>query len=159
MNKKITALGATLGLVILLGAGCANPSILPGASDNNPNTTVPSADQTTPPVVTTDQTPTDQTTPTETTTDFTVTVTPTGKNSVSVEWTPSANLDRASSFRVLNSARPNPESPKAYWAQYMNITRSAELKTVPSGHRYFRVCEYKNDTCVNYSNEVEVDVE
>lgn len=158
MNKKITALGVTLGLVVLLGAGCANPTIEPGTNDNNPNTTVPAADQTTP-TATTDQTTTEQTTPTETATTFTVTANATGDGKVNVEWTAPADLDRTSSFRVLNSSKSKADLSFAYWDQFMNVTRSAELKNVHTGHRYIRVCEYKNETCVNFSNEVEVDVQ
>lgn len=150
MQKKLLALGAALGTMVLLGAGCAEFN---GPTLENTNKT----DEKTTETSTTEQTTTTETT--ETATEFFMTASATGPHTVVVEWTVPANFSRGSIFRVLNSAFPKPSAPTAWFDQFTNPTRSATLTDVKSGKRYFRVCEYRAGDCVSYSNEVEVDVE
>lgn len=167
--KKSTALFLAVGgILVMVGAGC-NPEIENTTPTDETQTTVP-GDQTTPPTDTQQTNEPGQSTSasTEAAEGFTVTAEQTEKG-VSVNWTVPEGASTGSSWRVLNSARPdptyssNPEpgSFNPYWNQYMNSVHSAVITNAPKGTRYFRVCEYNLTTeeCVKYSNVVTVEVE
>lgn len=140
MNKKAGILLATLGAFVLLGAGCNNNQ--PATDNQNQNGN-------------------DTTTPTTTTgnndqSGFGLTVEAMGSGVVKVSWTVPSDLDKNASIRVLHSGRPNSDKP--FWSQYMNSTREAEVRNVPTGSRYFKVCEWKDNNYGKCSNETEAEV-
>lgn len=153
MKKATAFLVASMGILALVGAGCSDTG-----SNNTPSTTPEENQTSTPPTTST----VEENTNTSSTAveGFTVTVEPNENGNVKVSWTVPNNFNKKLSFRVLHSAKPNPDSPAAFWFQYMNSTRSTELSNVPKGNRYFRVCGYDltQNKCVNYSNEVEAEV-
>lgn len=141
--NKISILVGFMAAVVIIGAGCNNNSDIntPTTNDNN-STSTPTSTTSTPDTSTGDG--------------LTVTVNPMGGGKVQVNWTVPENFDRTNSIRVLHSGRPDSDRP--FYFQYMNTARSTELNNVPTGKRYFKVCEYKNDQYGNCSEQIEVEV-
>lgn len=141
MKKKISVALAAAISFILLGAGCSNTAS--NLATNQDNKYVEQTTSTTP-----------------INTELGATFEQNGKGLIKINWTVPENFSSSSSFRVLHSAKQNPDSPAAFWFQYMNSVRNAEISDVPTGTRYFRICEYNlaEDKCVNYSKEIEMEV-
>lgn len=150
MKKQILALGAALGAMVLLGAGCAADfGNVDNSNNSNNDKTANSSEQSSP-----------ETKNVETTNEageFRMTIEAGSANTVTVNWTKPRNVSPASVYRVLDGSRPNP-TVAARWDQFTGNTFSATITDAIAGHRYFRVCEYKNGECVQYSNEEEIDV-
>lgn len=92
--------------------------------------------------------------------DFTATATASGPGTLLVKWQHPEVVEPGTTYRVLHSANPEPVVPGAYWYERSSPEAvEAEVPGVPSGHRYVRVCEYRNKECVKYTNTVEVDVQ
>ena len=137
--KKLTSLLALGALLILGGAGC--PPL-----DTNSTAEEPAASPAT-------------SAPTASEETFTVAAEALGSGAVKVSWNTPADADPTSVFRVVHGNKPNPTYPGGYWFQRSDKTvREATLTNLPKGLRYLRVCEFKNNQCVKYSNELEVDV-
>ena len=125
----------------MAGAGCAPTEV----ANTNPETSL-----TTEPL-NQEQIPSD---------DFAITANATEqKGVVNVKWTVPIDMNTKGGFRLLNSMRPNLdqiENPFWYW--FNGTVREADWKNIPSGKRYFRACQFSDNKCVRYSNEVEVEV-
>jgi hypothetical protein len=149
MQKATAFLVTALGVLALTGAGCSNTE--EGVKSTDENTTEVSTSTT--------ASENSSSTPTEYA-KIEVSAESLGNGVISVKWSVPENFDRTKSFQVLHSAKPNPEHPTAFWFQYTNDTRQTELNNIALGKRYIRVCEFDLDKkeCVNYSNEVELEV-
>jgi len=90
---------------------------------------------------------------------FSVSAALTGANTVKVTWTTPSSLDPESVIKVLYGPRPNPDFGKDYWFERSNKDlHDATIPGIKPGITHFRVCEFKDNACVRYSNEVTVDV-
>jgi len=65
--------------------------------------------------------------------------------------------DNPEGYRMLHSARKNADNP--FWQFIGTDNDEGIFYNVPTGTRFFRVCELLDKKCVNYSNEVELNVE
>ncbi len=65
--------------------------------------------------------------------------------------------DNPGGYKMMHSARPEAENP--FWQNVMTDNDEATFYNVPTGTRYFRICEMEEKECVKYSNEVELNVE
>ena len=139
MRKLATRLSLVATSLALIGAGCKYPP--PGAPAANQESASPKA-------------------LTQPLNDFTVTAEALNPGIVKITWTAPATSGPNTAWRVLHSARPNPTlEGKAYWFQRSSSdARDASFGKLPPGKRYFRVCEFKNEKCARYSNEVIVEV-
>ena len=74
-------------------------------------------------------------------------------------WKPTANFDEITQgFFLLHSAKPEPAYPGAFFYRRAGTDREGVWGKIPSGTRYFRICETDGDKCLNYSNVVQLDV-
>lgn len=64
--------------------------------------------------------------------------------------------DNPEGYRMLHSARKNADNP--FWQFIGTDNDEGIFYNVPTGTRFFRVCELLDKKCVNYSNEVELEV-
>ena len=64
--------------------------------------------------------------------------------------------DNPGGYKLLHSSRPEAENP--FWQNVMTDNDEATFYNVPTGTRYFRICEMEEKECVKYSNEVELEV-
>jgi len=77
-----------------------------------------------------------------------------GNGQVRFIWNKSDNPE---GYRMLHSARKNADNP--FWQFIGTDNDEGIFYNVPTGTRFFRVCELLDKKCVNYSNEVELNVE
>ena len=77
-----------------------------------------------------------------------------GEGQVRFIWNKSDNPE---GYRMLHSARKNADNP--FWQFIGTDNDEGIFYNVPTGTRFFRVCELLDKKCVNYSNEVELEVE
>lgn len=143
MTKK-TLLAALATAFLLVGAGCQNrnkeaPSPSSATQNQTPVTTGSGED--TKPI----------------TNEFSLQAASTATGTVKATWVAVAT-DDSNRFRVLHSTKEIPVFPGAYWTQYTTDTKEAIIVSVPSGTRYFRLCEFKVKTneCARYSEVIEV---
>lgn len=141
--KKVAAVLLTSALM-LVGAGCSD--------DSKPNNLI------TPPANTSTQAPVTTSENTQPVSDFTVSGEATENvGEVKLQWSAPANIDPANKIRLINGSFPGREVSKgAFWQDLNSSTREYLWTGVKSGKRYFRICELKDDVCVNTSNEIEV---
>ena len=71
---------------------------------------------------------------------------------------PKAMDSRVETFLLLHSAKPDPTYPGAYWYRRSGVDREGVWGNIPAGKRYFRICEARDNTCINYSKTVELDI-
>lgn len=91
---------------------------------------------------------------------FTVTAEPKENGTLDVKFNVPEDLSKdAEAYRLLLSKEANPSWPtKGYWYE-LGKTHTAKLWSgLPIGSRNLRVCVVKNDECVAYSNNAEVDI-
>ena len=141
--QKTIALVSSLATLVLLGAGCAGLAAMPSLNKQTQSTsTADIPDPITYPVT------------------LSATAESTSLGTVVVKWQKPETVAAGTSFRVLYGAKPEPMLPSAYWYERSSGNAvEAEINGVPSGKKYFRVCEFKNNACVSYSNTLEVNVE
>jgi hypothetical protein len=136
MYKKLLSLFAIFALVILMGVGCQK------TEQNNDNEQADDSSN----LKTEDLTDT-------TGNELILSVENLGNGQVKYIWNKS---DSAEGYRMLHSTRKNAENP--FWQFVAPNTDEGIFYEVPTGTRFFRVCELLDKKCVNYSNEVELEV-
>lgn len=145
---RVRILPVVLGVLLIIGAGCA---------------------ATKPPVTDTkDANNTDVKGTTDTTgdtknegTSITLTGENTGPNSVKLEWDPSDEIvTAAQKWMVIVGDTENPEYPKnnRFWYQRDKSYREKEWKNLPKGKLHFRVCAWVDNACTTYSNDLSIDI-
>lgn len=94
---------------------------------------------------------------------FTLTATQQPGQEVKLSWNISDKLDESNRFIIIRDEKRDPEhTGKNFWVRQYYTNREYTWKNVPKGEQHFRICiTEKNDidTCVKYSNDVEVQVE
>lgn len=154
MQKKIV-ITSLFGALLLVGAGCANdkPNTLsPTEINNQANTGINTENQTE-----------NTTTPNEQTNNESSDITlnaaaAENKGEVHLNWNTPENMS-GSKFQVTHSSTSGRTvADGAFWQNLPSSTTEYTWKGVPSGTRYFKVCELKDDKCVRTSNEVVVEV-
>jgi hypothetical protein len=148
MRKATALLVTALGVLALVGAGCSNTQ-----EEVNPNEEKATSTSEQPSENT--QKPEEQAAA-----EIVASAESLGNGVVSVKWSVPENFDKTKSFQVLHSSKPNPDHPSAFWFQFMNSERTAELQKISPGTRYIRVCSFdlEKKECVKFSNEVQVEV-
>ncbi len=140
MRTSLSYVATAALLVTLLGAGCQSL----GSS---------TTEQTTPP---TTPTSTGETTSSNS---FTIAAEAQGKGAVQVRWSTPSDAKPNSVFRVVYGPNNAPSLPGSRWyARSSNDYHDATITGVPAGTMHFRMCEWNNNTCLRYSNEVLVEV-
>ena len=137
MPKKLLSLFAIFALFILMGAGCQKIEEENTNNELDDLSVLESEDLTD-----------------ETDNELILSVENTGKGQVRFIWNKSDNPE---GYRMLHSARKNADNP--FWQFIGTDNDEGIFYNVPTGTRFFRVCELLDKKCVNYSNEVELDVE
>lgn len=138
MNKKIISLLPAIFVIIILGAGCSpitnNESKKGDGSTNNKTGNQGSGE-------------------------ITIDVEAPGNNQALITWESSVEMNEDDRFVIVYSKNKNPVHNKVnyWWKQYYTV-REAEWNNLPTGTLNFRICVLKNDECVMYSNNAEVDV-
>ncbi len=166
MKKLAILLGGTLLFVLLLGAGCKTE---PQAKDAGTAPVKTEAKQ-----EATEVTATVETTggeqaqveavvepvKTESTTTFMLTAEPGEKGTLKLKWVVPEDIAKdATAYRSLLSKNPNPEYPtKGWWYESGSTFREKNWTGLPSGKFHVRTCVVKNDACVAYSNDLEVEI-
>jgi len=136
MSKKLPSLFAVFALIILMGAGCQNATNEEATEGTDDETNLELEDLSE-----------------ETGDELILSVEDLGSGQVKYIWN---NSDNSSGYRMLHSARKNAENP--FWQFVAPNTDEGIFYSVPTGTRFFRVCELLDKKCVNYSNEVELEV-
>ncbi|MDO9509663.1 MAG: hypothetical protein Q7J14_00055 [Candidatus Magasanikbacteria bacterium] len=77
-----------------------------------------------------------------------------GKNQVKFIWN---NSNNPGGYKMMHSAREDAENP--FWQNIITGNDEATFYNVPTGTRYFQICEMEEKECVNYSNKIELEVE
>ena len=126
-----------VGLLALVGGGCQNPpgtEVIEKAATNTVSETQSN--------------------------EFTLSAEAKGAGMVNLKWTIPGEVGKDTYFRVIHSSKSEPIFPGAYWYQVPNVEREASWAKIPTGTRYFRVCEYKmlGNACLRYSNTIQLDV-
>jgi len=134
MSKKLLSLFAVFALIILMGAGCQKTT---------PEETMEEIDDL--------SFMEDEDTVEES--ELILSVEDLGNGQVKYIWNSSNNPE---GYRMLHSARKNAENP--FWQFVAPNNDEGIFYNVPTGTRFFRVCELLDKKCVNYSNEVELEV-
>ena len=135
MAKKLLSLFAVFALMILMGAGCQN------IATQNEDEQIE------------DLSFMEEDTTEETGNELILSVEDLGSGQVKFIWN---NSDNPEGYRMLHSARKNADNP--FWQFVAPDTDEGIFYQVPTGTRFFRVCELLDKKCVNYSNEVELEV-
>ncbi len=138
MPKKLLSLFAIFALVILMGAGCQNTAEEENTSEDLSDLSVLETEDVTE----------------ENEDGLILSVEDLGSGQVKYIWNNSNNPE---GYRMLHSARKNAENP--YWQFIGPNTDEGIFYNVPTGTRFFRLCELVDKKCVSYSNEVELEVE
>lgn len=133
MKKYLIPLGIMAFALVFIGAGCRYS--LRGNNDNN-NTKVPD----------------------NTNTSLSLTAKSLGDGAVQFNWTIPANMDTSGGFKILHSAKSDPQYPGAFWYRQSSNKREATWSNIPTGKRFFKICQYLQDDCKTYSNIVELEV-
>lgn len=81
-----------------------------------------------------------------------------GNGQVKFEWTVPEQLKSEEGYAILRGTEPNPTYPSTYWYLMGSAHREKVWGGLPTGTAHFRICQYKNNTCAGYSNDVEVEV-
>lgn len=139
-------------LLVLAGAGCS-PSSGPltddsaGTGDNEQATNPPGDNSNS-----TSQESTNQQT------EFTVQAESTAVGVLKISWTAPSPAE-GSIYKILYGTREHPDYGRDFWYERSNpALRNAVLTGLKPTTYYVRICEFKNNMCVNYSNEVQVEV-
>ncbi|HRY36558.1 MAG TPA: hypothetical protein P5230_01590 [Candidatus Magasanikbacteria bacterium] len=136
MSKKLLSLFAIFALVILMGAGCQKTTVEENNSEIDDLSVLEEEDLTE-----------------ENDNELILSVEDLGSGQVKFIWNTSNNPE---GYRMLHSARKNAENP--FWQFVGTNNDEGIFYQVPTGTRFFRVCELLDKKCVNYSNEVELEV-
>ena len=136
MAKKLLSLFAVFALIVLMGAGCQNNTTEEATEGTDDETTLELEDLSE-----------------ETDGELILSVEDLGSGQVKYIWNNSENPE---GYRMLHSARKNADNP--FWQFVAPNTDEGIFYNVPTGTRFFRVCELLDKKCVNYSNEVELEV-
>lgn len=161
-------LGGALAIITLLGAGCAtqpqtkDAGVVKDEKKSDANKQIIQTEVQVEPTTPTTPTVTIETTETPTTnTGLTLTVeTIDEPKTIKLKWVPSDDVAKdAQAYRSLLSKDPNPEYPTKGWWYENGATFREKLWTgLPTGKFHIRTCAVKDDKCVVYSNDVEVDI-
>lgn len=86
-----------------------------------------------------------------------------GENSVKFLWTAPKNLTEANRFIIVQGTEENPaHDGKHNWFRQYYANRAVVWANLSGGKHHFRICiteNNNNDSCVRYSNDVEVKIE
>ena len=78
---------------------------------------------------------------------------------VKFNWDAPKTMDvKTETFILLHSAQPDPTHPGAFWYRKSGVDREGTWGNIPSGKRFFRICEFKGNQCVRYSKTIEVEM-
>lgn len=92
-------------------------------------------------------------------TDFTLTGYSLERGGVHLEWVVPDNRRTPERFMVVRDEEPNPEhTGQNFWYRQDGSVREIDWKDIPKGTFNFRVCILENDECVEYTNNVELEV-
>lgn len=82
-----------------------------------------------------------------------------GEKQVKFEWESDVKMGEDDRFVLVRDEMPNPmhDGKNFWWKQYYTV-REAVWLSLPTGTMHVRLCVLKNDACVKYSNDVEVEV-
>ena len=141
MKKYLAAL-VVPALLIITGAGCQN--LYPPSAPTQTESTAPTAPAPTAPAAADE---------------FNLKVEILNPGIVKLSWDAPKDLDaKTETFFLLHSAKPEPVYPGTFYYRRAGTDREATWGNIPSGQRYFRMCEAKGNECVKYSPVVAVDV-
>lgn len=147
--RKTTLLLTSGAIALLLGgAGCATPT----GNQVDDSAGTGSTEQT-------DQTATDTTqSPDQTSTDFTMQAESTAVGVLKISWTAPSPAE-GSTYKVLYGTREHPQYGHDFWYERSSpALHNAVITGLKPTTYYVRICEFNNNACVNYSNEVQVEV-
>ncbi len=136
MFKKFLSFFTLFAVIILMGAGCQNTALVE-VEDGLDDLAVFEDEYND-----------------EEQSDLILSVEALGNGQVRFIWNKS---DNPGGYKLLHSSRPEAENP--FWQNVMTDNDEATFYNVPTGTRYFRICEMEEKECVKYSNEVELNVE
>jgi hypothetical protein len=139
MQKRLTVALGLVALIALVGAGCAKEAVNTEKTDQNKPEGAPLTINT----------------ETNKTSDITLTVEKLGAGQVKLSW--QANGENKTGWRLMNASKPQSENP--FWQKVPANTKEFEWTGLPSGKRYFRICEWTGTECGQTSNEVESEIE
>ncbi len=78
---------------------------------------------------------------------------------VDVYWTVNEEISKkAASYRLIYDKTENPIHPGYMWFERGKSYRDKYWTGLPAGKGYIRVCVVENTKCIEYSNNVEVDI-
>ncbi len=144
--KKTLSSVAVASLLLLVGAGCAPLGTTPPETIPNPPETI---------------TPDDIDRPQEddaVVAEFDLTAEVLGSNQVKFSWELPSGMEEPESFRLVRGPKVDPVYPGGYWYQLLGSKRETTWVSLPTGKQFFRICTFKDNACVAYSNSLEVDV-
>jgi hypothetical protein len=147
MRKTAFAAATGLAAIVLLGAGCAEVADTPDVQFQTKAAETAPAE-----VVKTPEAPTD----------LVLTAENIGNRSVKFTWTAPAGLTDANRFILVEGIEENPvHDGKHNWYRQYYANRAVVWGNQSSGRHHYRICLTENsdeNTCVRYSNDVEVEV-
>ena len=145
--KKFSILLASLALMLVLGAGCADTDLQDETQSKSADTDVSE----TPITATTNDVLGSG--------DIELSAQVAGKNTVNFEWQISKTLDDvAEGWRIVYGKDANPTYPSTWWFERSKTYREKSWSGLPAGKAHFRVCAVVGEKCDIYSNDVEVEI-
>lgn len=91
--------------------------------------------------------------------DFTLTGYALERGGAHLEWVVPENRREPERFMVVRGDEPNPvHDGSHYWFRQDGSVRELDWKDIPKGTEHFRVCILENDTCVEYTNNIELEL-
>jgi hypothetical protein len=82
-----------------------------------------------------------------------------GDGMVYFKWTASDEYKSDEGYRLVRGLEPEPKYPGNYWFHQAKDAAHTTWIGLGGGKQHFRICQFKNNTCTAYSNNVEVDVQ
>jgi hypothetical protein len=145
MRKIHFYLGGMFALLLLVGAGCPSndTATKQDASEKNSGDTMMQEG-----VVKKDVS------------ELTLSAQAIGDRKVQFAWqVPEALAAEAEGYRFSRGVEANPDvNTDGWWWERGPAHRELEWEGLPTGPAHFRACVLKDDTCIAFSNDVEVDV-
>ncbi|MBI5728177.1 MAG: hypothetical protein HY984_00290 [Candidatus Magasanikbacteria bacterium] len=159
MNRKLLAASSLVGLLLTVGAGCAEQNqttdtgAKPADADSGAAITA-----TVSPSTTIEIKSDKESQPTETT-ELKLTAEALGNGEVKLQWTLPDAMVTTDGFRLIRAKQENPVNDgKNYWYKTNSRRHEYVWTKVTTGTQHIRVCTLKGEDCIAYSNDAAVEV-
>lgn len=154
MTRSLTAISALSMALVLLGLGCQTAEPVSYGTKDDAATTETAS--------TADSTSTDTDTVDEEAASGEIvafTAEPLGNNQVQLRWEVASDVEPIDGFRIIRSKNPDPVYDRMnYWWETPGYRRDSVWRGVEAGDYYMRLCIVRSDECVEYSENLMVNV-